>query len=458
MPISLRRIGETARVVVLLGIMVGALAACQSTPTTATTPTKTPSAPGPAPTSTPGASIPDNDETPPPVQGGVAYTPKQIRNAYDITPLYDKGYLGQGQTIIFIESYGSPTLRQDLAVFDKQYGLPDPNLQIIAPLGTVPYNPSIPDMLGWQFETTLDVEGAHAIAPEANLVVLTSPVDETEGTAGLPQFLQLYQYAVQHHLGTIFTNSWVASDSSLADSAGQAEIAQWNTFLQQAVPQDHLTIFGGSGDWGGTQCLVVNGQTGECATWPDALTSGFPADSPLVTSVGGTSLKISGSSYQETVWNSYGDASGGGFSSLYSEPDFQKGLSTSLQTQLNGRRAVPDVAAAADPAQELAIYSNGRWNITGGTSAASPFWAGVAAIADQMAGRPLGCINPTLYQIAESAQYASAFRDIMVGNSDFSVDGHSYGYQAAPGWDPTTGWGSPDVANLIPLLIQDTPA
>jgi subtilase family serine protease len=424
--------------------MATALAACQTT-----------SAPSGNATTSPGA--PNATETASVDNGGGAYTPQQIRAAYDITPLYEQGNQGQGQTIIFIESYGSPTLRPDLAVFDKQYGLPDPNLQIIAPLGTVAYNSKQPDMATWQVETALDVEGAHAVAPKANLVVLTSPVDETEGIQGLPQFLQLYQYAVAHHLGTIFTNSWVASDASLQDAAGQEEIAAWEAFLQQAVPQDHLTIFGGSGDWGGTQCLTYDQNAGKCTKWPDALTSGFPADSPYVTGVGGTSLSMAGNSYHETVWNRY-DASGGGLSALFKRPNFQSGLPASVQIQLAGQRGVPDVSAAADPAHNLAIYSGGQWQITGGTSAASPFWAGVAAIANQVAGRPLGWLNPALYKIGESAQYSSAFRDITSGNNDFHVDGQSFGYQAAPGWDLTTGWGSPDVAKLIPLLIQNTPA
>ena len=145
---------------------------------------------------------------------GTAYTPQQIRDAYGITSLYNKGYRGQGQTVVIIDSYGSPTLQQDLAVFDKQYGLPAVKLKVLAPIGTVQFDPGDKEMTGWQGETTLDVEMVHAVAPEASIVVLTSPVDETEGVAGLPEFLKLEQYAVSHHLGSVVSQSWAASEVS----------------------------------------------------------------------------------------------------------------------------------------------------------------------------------------------------------------------------------------------------
>ncbi|HZC06399.1 MAG TPA: S53 family peptidase [Ktedonobacterales bacterium] len=401
---------------------------------------------------TPGGST----ETAPSVScGGCSvYTPQQMRAAYGLTSLYDSGKQGQGQTVVIIDSYGSPTLQQDVATFDQQFNLPAVKLQVLSPLGTVPFNRNNSEMQGWQGETTLDVEMVHAIAPQASIVVLTSPVDETEGVAGLPQFLQLEQYAVSHHLGSIVSQSWAASEVSLNDAAGQAELAQWNTFYQQATTQQGVTFFGSSGDNGATDYTDAS-----LNNLSSTATTSFPDDSPWVTAVGGTTLTPNGSTYSEVVWNSGGGASGGGVSQFYSTPSFQQGLPQSDQQILHGNRGVPDVAAAADPSTGLAIYYAGQWTLAGGTSAAAPLWAGVMAIADQVAGRPLGYINPALYKIGASSQYQSAFHDVTEGNNNFSGKGvQVQGYSAATGWDPVTGLGSPNSANLIPLLIQDSQA
>ncbi|HEX8732414.1 MAG TPA: S53 family peptidase [Ktedonobacterales bacterium] len=428
------------QVLIALGVCLAVLAACASpsivTQTTPNTTTGTDSAPDVGCFS---CSI---------------YTPQQMRAAYGLTALYTSGKRGAGQAVVLIESYGSPTLQQDLAVFDHQFGLPEVQLQVLSPLGTVPFDSNNSEMTGWQGETTLDVEMVHAMAPDAKIVVLTSPVDETEGVAGLPEFLKLEQYAVANHLGNIFSQSWAASEVSLTDAAGQAEIAQWEAFYQQAAQQDHITIFGSSGDSGATDYVsFVDGQLGPLS--PTATTS-FPDDSPWVTAVGGTTLTTSGGAFHEVVWNN-GGASGGGVSKFFSTPSFQRSLPQSDQQILQGKRGVPDVAAAADPQTGLAIYIAGQWTLAGGTSAAAPLWAGVMAVANQVAGKPLGYINPSLYKIAASSQYSSAFRDITQGDNSYSDKGVTVqGYQATTGWDPTTGLGSPNAANLIPLLIQNS--
>ncbi len=430
------------RVALTLAVVVGALAACAAPSVVVRT-------------STPGGST-EPAETAPDI--GCAscsvYTPQQMRAAYGLTSLYESGKRGQGQTVVIIDSYGSPTLQQDVATFDQQFNLPAVNLQVLSPLGTVPFDSGNTEMTGWQGETSLDVEIVHAIAPEAHIVVLTSPVDETEGVAGLPQFLQLEQYAVAHQLGSVISQSWAASEVSLNDAAGQAEIAQWQTFYQQATTQQHITFFGSSGDNGATDYVSFDNATDQLGPLSPTPTTSFPDDSPWVTAVGGTTLKQDGAAYSEVVWNN-GGASGGGVSRFYATPSFQQGLPQSDQQILNGHRGVPDVAAAADPYTGLAIYYGGQWTLAGGTSAASPLWAGIMAVADQVAGRPLGYINPTLYKIAASSHYTSAFRDITSGNNSFSNNGVDVqGYQATTGWDPTTGLGSPNAANLIPLLIQ----
>lgn len=434
-----KRLGAWTRIALALGGVAATLAACSLT-TGVTTSTSTPNA--------------DGTETAPNVGFGSAYTPQQIRDAYGLTPLYLKGYQGQGQTVVIIDSYGSPTLAQDLAVFDQQYGLPAVKLQVLSPLGTVPFNPADKEMSGWQGETTLDVEMVHAVAPQASIVVLTSPVDETEGVAGLPEFLQLEQYAQSHHLGSVVSQSWAASEVSLNDATGQAEIAKWDAFYQQAATQDHMTFFGSSGDNGATDYTDAS-----LSHYSSTPTTDFPADSPWVTSVGGTTLNNASGVYQEVAWNSQGGASGGGLSKFYSTPAFQQALPASVQSQLNGRRGVPDVSAAADPGTGLAIYIAGQWTLAGGTSAAAPFWAAMTAIANQVAGRPLGFINPALYKIAGTPQYVRAFRDVTSGDNGYHANGVDVqGYQAGTGWDAVTGLGTPNAAVLIPLLIQYTPA
>src|SRR6185437_3807754 len=186
------------------------------------------------------------------------YSPQEIRTAYGLNGLIAKDG-GRGQTIVIIDSYGSPTVAADLAQFDIDFGLPaPPSLKVLAPLGSVPFDPNGVDQLGWAEETSLDVQWSHAMAPQASIVVLTSPVSETEGVQGLPEFLKLEQYALDNHLGNVVNQSWAASEATLDDSAGQQEIAQWNTFYQQATTQQGMTFFGASGDSGATDYCDQN--------------------------------------------------------------------------------------------------------------------------------------------------------------------------------------------------------
>src|SRR5947209_5588742 len=179
-------------------------------------------------------------------------TPHSLRMAYGVESLMQHGFTGKGQTVVDIVSFGSPTLQQDMDVFDRQFNLPPVKLQVLAPIGTKPFDPTNHDMNGWAGETELDVQIIHAIAPDASIVVLTSPVSETEGIIGLPEFLELEQYALSHHLGSIISQSWGASEVTLKDSQGQQEIQKWDAFFKQATTQQGITFFGSSGDNGST--------------------------------------------------------------------------------------------------------------------------------------------------------------------------------------------------------------
>jgi subtilase family serine protease len=382
--------------------------------------------------------------------GVPCYSPQQVQNAYGLTRILHAGYTGAGQTIIIIDSFGSPTITQDLKAFDAAYGLPDPpSFTVQAPLGTVPFDPTDSTQVGWAFETTLDVEWAHSMAPGANIVLLTSPVAETEGVQGLPQFLALEEYALQHKLGKIISQSWAATENTLFDAAGQQVIDDFEDFYQHAV-KENVTVLAAAGD-GGTANVDVNNNI-----YPFP-TVNFPASSPFVTAVGGTSLyaDASGRYLFEIGWNDLnGGAGGGGVSQQFTEPFYQYSLPWSVQQTLNNHRGIPDVAYNADPNTPILVYLSflgpqyaGYYSI-GGTSEGSPQWAGIIADANQLAGHPLGFLNPKLYAIGAESDL---FHDITFGsNASNGVPG----YTATPGWDLMSGWGTPDLGSLVWKMAQ----
>ena len=385
--------------------------------------------------------------------GVPCYSPQEMRTAYGVASLINAGFIGKGQTIVIIDSFGSPTIATDLHTFDVGYGLPDPpSFQVLSPLGTVPFNAHNSDMVNWAEETSLDVEWAHALAPGANIVLMTSPVSETEGVQGMPQFLALEQYALNHHLGQIISQSWGATENTLFSPAGQQVFASFERFYQSAANQ-HVTVFAAAGDAGSSN-VDANGNT---YPFPTVL---FPASSPWVTAVGGTSLiaDTSGNYQSETVWNNSIGAGGGGISQEFKEPDYQKHyLPSSVQSVLKGQRGIPDIAYDADPNTGIPVYigflpknKNGYY-IFGGTSAGSPQWSGIIADANQLAGHPLGFLNTALYQLGNSSAARSSFHDITVGNN--GLNGVP-GYSATSGWDLASGWGSPQVSALVTNLIK----
>lgn len=393
------------------------------------------------------------------------YTPQLYRNAYDLTSILNKGYTGKGQTIVIIDSFGSPTAYSDLQKFDADYGLPDPpSFQQLAPLGTAAFDPNSSDQAGWAEETSLDIQWSHALAPAANIVVLTSPVSETEGVQGLPEFLQLEQYAVDHHLGKIISQSWAATENTLFTPDGQQVFNSFNNFYREA---DFLgmTIFGSTGD-SGTANVDVNNNV-----YPFP-TVNFPASSPWITAVGGTSLyaDANGNYQNETVWNDGADdATGGGISQKFAEPFYQYGLSKSTQKLLNGKRGLPDISINADPNTPVPVYlgflsqfnvglPNGYY-LFGGTSEGSPAWAGIAADLNQYLGHSAGFLNPFVYALGLSKYtYGKDFHDITVGdNSQLTNTPPVSGYSATKGWDPATGLGSPIVQPLFHTLKYGFP-
>jgi subtilase family serine protease len=374
----------------------------------------------------------------------ICLAPAQIYAAYGIDAVLRSGSKGQGRTIAIIDSFGSPTLRADLHAFDAAFGLPDPRLTILAPLGDVH-----PRRSGWAAETTLDVEWAHAIAPAARIVLLESPVAETEGAQGLPEFLTLERYALQQHLADVISQSWGATEDTLGNAAGRRIVAQFHQFYADATARG-VTLVAGSGDEG-----AAGIDTSLTHVFPGRAV-GYPASDPLVLAVGGTRLTVSAGGHieGETAWA----GSGGGISKLFAEPAYQRMLPAPVQRLLAGKRGLPDVAYNAAGASPVLIYLSGKWTVAAGTSAAAPQWAGLVALADSMAGRDLGLITPALYHIAQSPRYAVDLRDITTGHSVGPIQGGRHlggvGFRATPGWDAVTGLGSPRAAALIPDLIR----
>lgn len=395
--------------------------------------------------------------------GIACYGPPDIRNQYNYGPAYAAGDTGKGQTIVIFDSFGSPTIASDLAHFDKAYGIKaPPSLKVYQPEGKVTYsylgapasavarNKNMQTEIGWAYETTLDVEWAHAMAPGANIALVETPNAETEGVQGLQNLQNVQRWALDHHIGTIWSNSWAATEQSFNNPA---VLARLNGFYRMAASKG-VSAFFASGDTG----VANTNKQGAQYPYP---TVNFPSSSPNVVSVGGTEIPNPPSSIPsyvpEAVWHDCCGSGGGGYSAVFPEPGFQ---TASKIADPSGMRGMPDVSYNAALISSILIYESfdptapPSWLPIGGTSAATPQWAAVDAIANQADGA-LGFLAPRLYQVyRNSSAYASAFHDITSGNNSW---GGLKGYPATTGWDPASGLGTPNVANLVKALAATTP-
>ena len=366
--------------------------------------------------------------TPP---NGPCYVPNTIAAAYSIQPLFDKGFNGAGSTIVIIDAYGSSTISSDLATFDTRMGLPAPSsFSQVAPFGIDPT--SFGNLLGWSGETTLDVEWSHAVAPGANIKLV---IAKSNNDADI---LAATKYVLDNNLGDVVSQSF-----------GEAEQCVDPTLLGQehaifdAMSAKGITLFASSGDSGSDQSTCDGTSQFQAAS--------SPASDPDVTAVGGTTLLANGTTgaYQsETTWNDSFGAGGGGVSVVYGRPDFQSPVVKDFKM-----RAEPDVAYNAAVLngvvtawQEEGLHPPGTFFRFGGTSAGSPQWAGLIAIADQMAGGRVGNINKTLYHLGKKSQ-GTYFHDIADGSNNGA-------FSATPGYDEATGWGSPIASALVPAIAK----
>jgi subtilase family serine protease len=380
------------------------------------------------------------------------YTPLQYHTAYDLNPLYKAGITGAGRTIVIVDSYGSPTIASDIATFDKQFGLPPVNLTIDK-FGTIPpFDPSNSTMVGWAFETSLDVEYAHAIAPGARIVLAETPVAETEGTTGLPEMMNAEKTLIDHGVGDVISQSFGATENTFPGfSQGNYSSLTRLRYAFRDAQRHRVTVVAGSGDTG-----VTNYKPDGVTLYPYRVNS-WPSSDPLVTSVGGTQLYLdnNGNRLQpDSVWNDGYGAGGGGQSAVFGRPPFQTGVANVV----GSHRGTPDISMTSAVNGAAWVYGSfptaGGWNLVGGTSEATPIFAGVVALTDQLAGHRLGWINPDLYALAGPGQHTSfptGIADVTTGNNSF--DGVT-GYNAVPGYDLASGWGTIDAYKFVHALAR----
>ena len=363
------------------------------------------------------------------------YGPDQMRAAYGTDKLIASGSTGKGRKIVVVDAYQSPTLRSDLATFNSTWGLPSSTLQVAAPDGLTPFDKADANMQGWAAEISLDVQWAHAMAPDAKitLVLAKSSKDRDIQSA--------VQYAVDNNLGDTLSMSFGEAEACYGvnpDGTQQpgTTLAAQHAIFEKARRQG-MTVFASAGDSGSTEPT--------CDGKGNMIAASTPASDPLVTSVGGTQLfanPTTGAYQRETVWNEqktygFGSSGGGGFSNTYPVPYWQAKVG-SLPS-----RGVPDVSYDAAIDGGVIVVFQGLFYISGGTSSGSPQWAGITADIAELNKGPLGLINPTLYQVARTTP--TAFHDITQGqNGDFGLGG----FTAGTGWDATSGLGSPVVDSL----------
>ena len=394
------------------------------------------------------------------------YIPAQIRQAYDLPALYAKGVTGKGTTIVIVDSFGSPTIAADLAAFDKTFGLPaPPSFKIIAPAGQIPrFNPANSDMVGWAGETTLDVEYAHTVAPGANILLVETPVSETEGTQGFPQIVAAEQYVLKHYQVDVISQSFSATEQTFPNAIAVGDLRA----AYIAADNDKVTVLAASGDSGAADVGL------DQATYYLHPVTSWPDSDPLVTGVGGTQLHFNaaGKPTAPSVWNDtynkitneFADgnsgpnplASGGGLSIFFARPSYQNGV----KSVVGNHRGVPDISMSASCNGSVDIYSTypgapSGWSPSCGTSEATPLFAGIVALADQVAGHSLGLINPALYQL--SARSAPGIVGVTSGNNTVSFDqgGSEHtvtGFAARRGYSLAAGVGTVNALYFVPEL------
>ena len=372
------------------------------------------------------------------------YQPGALEGAYNETGLLNRAVNGSGQTIVLIDAgYGDKFIQADISEFSLTYNLPNPivniqtvnssntiqDVQLDTANGVLAQQPGAGALASWDGETALDVEWSHSMAPGANLVNMIS----FDPGVGLDQAVAT---AIAIHSGNIISQSFGQWEgfSNITYAGGppnQTDAGYVDPFYQMAAATG-ITVLASSGDSGSTSQA---GAPSPSVNWP--------ASDPWVTAVGGTTIKISNAGFWqgETAWT----GSGGGFSTSYTRSSFETGPGLPVSGQYANARGVPDVAADADPNSGVVLVDDGinvgaagvAW---GGTSLASPLWAGVIATLESYKNTNFGFYSPTAYSILNSQGYKAQIQDVTSGSNGV--------YSAGNGWDSVTGIGSPNVGCL----------
>ncbi|MEP6812603.1 MAG: S8 family serine peptidase [Actinomycetota bacterium] len=408
---------------------------------------------------------------------------------------------GDGQTIVLVDSYGSPTAAADLQKFHDTFfpGEPNPSFEQMFPFGAPDYKnvakgngQSGPAAAaGWAGEANLDIEWAYAIAPHAHLILVAVPPAETEGVQGLPNMFKAISSLIDSTpSGTVFSFSFGVTEQTFGGAAA-VQTAKFDRVLQRGNDKGD-TFFASSGDSG---TLGLAKQHRDSVTY-DFATGGWPASSPYVTSVGGTQLQYgwtwnpttdipftaagdynadyfgwTAGGNHNVVWNEswLPAATGGGPSVIYPRPSWQAGVLPAA----GNHRLFPDLAWNAAVNGGVLVYTSFfpnanrvGWHIYGGTSAGSPQVAALTALATQRAGHGLGNINPRIYTaggawftdvVATHQGAAGVISGDLISNQMFDYNGDGLpvtwdsvsGWPVLPSYDMTTGWGTPNSAAYV---------
>ncbi|MFN2483675.1 MAG: protease pro-enzyme activation domain-containing protein [Candidatus Limnocylindria bacterium] len=365
-------------------------------------------------------------------EGGLG--PTDLAAAYDIQPLYDLGLHGEDQTVAIVsfDTY----LDSDMAAFDEEFAIDGP------PVERVDVQGGVPDFPGQAAgEVTLDITVVRAVAPQAQILNYEAPYEVSQSSIINAIVADGRADIVTDSYGVCYAPGYV-SDDDRRDGLQALE----------AAVSAGISVLVASGDWGAYDCWTFDPSD-------HRLSVDWPSSTQYTLAVGGTYLSVreDGTYLSEAGWEDYLEVggTGGGLNPLEPRPDWQHGPGVDNEHS-NGMRQSPDVAAAADTDSGYTVYftdpfsGESGFSQFGGTSASSPFWAGSLALIQQLAERdgvrPLGFVNPMLYDLAESEPPNTIFHDVTRGGNLF--------HNATPGWDYATGLGSPDVALLGRAVVD----
>lgn len=388
--------------------------------------------------------------------GGNFFGPADFQTFYDETPLLKNGLKGAGPAGCVGIIGDSDYLPSAIGSFNARFHLPPAAIKKYLADG------KSPGINNDELETLLDLEWAHAAAPGSPLRYYLG--NNTLAGGGANGLLDALSAAVTDNACPVISISY-----SFCGDSTNFYSSTLDSMFSQAASQGQ-TVFVSAGDFGAA-AIVPNGSS--CVAGTVRGVNEMAAD-PHVTAVGGTGFSPTYDNkgndignVPEHVWNDYprGGASGGGRSAIFSKPSYQ-----TAGTPADGTRDLPDVALIASPYNPGALtvidascvgprqQCDGRNGLAtvviGGTSLATPTWAGIARLIAQAAGDRLGSFNPTLYSLAANGQSQVGLRDVVIGNNNFN---NVIGFDAGPGFDLASGWGTVDAAVFVPAYASTLP-